>query len=316
MYHVIINPASRSGKGNRVWQELEAVLKAQKTSYIPHFTTQAGDAKQFVEELTGSLAEDETVSLLVMGGDGTLNESLQGIRNFERTKFYYVPTGSGNDFARDFTEKGKPAQRLERLLKEPHEYRTDLGVAKYVRMDGTEQTHYFAVSSGIGFDAAVCTEVENSKWKPRFNKIGLGKLVYLAIALRNLMKIQNIACKLTLVDGNGETIEVSRKSFIFAAAMNHKFEGGGFMFAPQADAEDGLLDLCLVQNMSKLRILRVLPTAFKGKHVKFKEVYMNKCRSIHIRTDEPMYIHSDGEVLGKTRELQLSCMKQALCLYL
>ncbi len=315
MYHVIINPASRSGKGSKVWQELEAVLKAQNAVYTPHFTTQPGDARHFVEELTGALG-DETVSLLVMGGDGTLNESLQGIRNFERTKFYYVPTGSGNDFARDFAERGKPAERLKRILTQPHEYHTDIGVAKYVLADGTERTHYFAVSSGIGFDAAVCTEVEQSKWKPRFNKIGLGKLVYLVIALRNLMKIQDIACKLTLVDSEGKTIEVSRKSFIFAAAMNHKFEGGGFMFAPQADAEDGLLDLCLVENMSKMRILRVLPTAFKGKHVKFKEVYMNKCRSIHIRADEQMYIHADGEVLGKTKDMTFSCMKQALTLYL
>ena len=70
------------------------------------------------------------------------------------------------------------------------------------------------------------------------------------------------------------------------------------------------------ENMSKLKILRVIPTAFKGNHVKFKEVYMKKCRSIHIRADEALYIHSDGEVPGKAKELTLSCMKQALTLYL
>lgn len=315
MYHVIMNPASRSGKGKRVWQGLEAVFKAQSAEYTPHFTTQAGDARRFVEELTATEGS-EPVSLLVIGGDGTLNEALQGIRNLERTKFYYVPTGSGNDFARDYTEKGKPAERLARLLKEPHEYHTDLGVLQYCDEDGKEQKRYFAVSAGIGFDAAVCAEVDKSKWKPRFNKIGLGKLVYLAIALRNLMTIPDISCKLQLEDADGNQTEITRKSFIFAAVMNHRYEGGGFMFAPQADAEDGLLDLCLVENMTKLKILRVIPTAFKGNHVKFKEVYMNQCRAIRIRTDAPLYIHSDGEVSGKAKELTLSCEKQALTLYL
>lgn len=315
MYHVIMNPASRSGKGNQLWQELEAILKAQNAEYTTHFTTQAGDAKRFVEELTGAEGT-EPVSLLVMGGDGTLNEAIQGIRNLERTRFYYVPTGSGNDFARDYIEKGRPAERLARLLQNPHEYHTDLGVLQYCDENGKEQKFYFAVSAGIGFDAAVCAEVDKSKWKPRFNKIGLGKLVYLAIALRNLMTIPDVSCKLQLEDEKGNRTEVTRKSFIFAAMMNHKYEGGGFMFAPQADAEDGLLDLCLVENMSKLKILRVIPTAFKGNHVKFKEVYMKKCRSIHIRADEALYIHSDGEVPGKAKELTLSCMKQALTLYL
>ena len=315
MYHVIINPASRSGKGKRVWQELEAVLKEHHAQYTPHFTTRAGDAKRFVAQLTGADG-DEPVSLLVMGGDGTLNEALQGIRNLERTRFYSVTIGSGNDFARDFEEKGKSAKRLARLLEDPHEYHTDLGVVQYCMEDGKEQTHYFAVSSGIGFDAAVCAEVNCSHWKPRLNRIGLGKLVYLVIALRNLMNIPHIPCKLTIEDENGTETKITKESVIFAAAMNHKFEGGGFMFAPQADARDGLLDLCLVDNMPKMKILRVIPTAFKGKHVKYKEVHMHRCRMIHICAEQPMYLHADGEVPGKVKELTMTCMKQALTLYL
>lgn len=315
MYHVIINPASRSGKGKRVWQELEAVLKEQQAQYTAHYTTQAGDEKRFVEQLTDGDGTDP-VSLLVMGGDGTLNGALQGIRNLDRTRLYYVPIGSGNDFARDFQEKGKSIQRLARLLREPHEYHADLGVVRYRPEEGGERTHYFAVSSGIGFDAAVCAEVETSRWKPRLNRLGLGKLVYLVVALRNLMNIPDIPCKLIMEDENDGRTEIACNSMIFAAAMNHKFEGGGFMFAPEADAEDGLLDLCLVDNMPKLKILRVIPTAFKGKHVKYKEAHMHRCKEIRIRTDEPMYLHADGEVLCKTTELTMTCMKQALTLYL
>ena len=315
MYHVIINPASRSGKGNRVWQELETVLKEEQAQYTAHFTTQAGDAKRFVEQLTGT-DTDEITDILVMGGDGTLNESLQGIRNLEKTHLYYLPIGSGNDYGRDFPEKGKTVQRLRRMLREPHEYHTDIGAVRYRLDDGREQMRYFAVSCGIGFDAAVCAEVNESAWKPRLNKIGLGKLVYLIVALRNLMNVPQNPCKLTIEDEHGEKAQITRKSIIFAAAMNHKYEGGGFMFAPQADAEDGLLDLCLVDNMPKLKILRVIPTAFKGKHVRYKEVHIHRAKRIHIATDDPMYLHADGEVPGKTKELTVLCLKQALTLYM
>lgn len=309
-YHVIINPASRSGGGNSVWQTLEAVLKEQQASYTAHFTEKQGDAAAFAEELTKSAAD--RVTLLVMGGDGTLNEVLQGIADFSRTDFFYLPLGSGNDFARDYPQKGTAQARLLNLLKNPTPYLVDIGIADYVTADGTKKTRRFAVSSGIGYDAAVCAQVEASAWKPFFNNLGLGKLIYLFEALKMLFQIPRCAIEVCLAGGQ----IVRQSSFFLCAGMNQRHEGGGFRFAPGADASDGLLDLCLVEQLPILKLLRVLPTAFKGRHVKYKEVHMYRAGYIRIRTRKPMDIHCDGEVMGKGREVVLTCNRQALHLYL
>ena len=343
MYHIIVNPASRSGKGNSIWNDLETVLREQNVAYAVHFTKKAGDAKEIAEKLTGvnqnrvsqkEVSQTEinktgtaqinvtvpektqgtvtNIELMVMGGDGTLNEVLQGICDFAAVTVSYIPLGSSNDFARDYGHKGTPKERLLSVLRKEHAYRTDIGCVKFKEADGNYTTRYFAVSAGIGYDAAVCAEVNDSKLKPIFNRVGLGKVVYLAVALRQLIKAKDIPCRLSM---KGKE-EILMKRFLVCACMNHRFEGGGFMFAPEADAEDGLLDLCVVAQISKLKILRVLPTAFKGKHVRYKEVHMYRSEEIRIVTDEPMYVHVDGEVPGKTTELLLSCQKQALKLYL
>ncbi len=304
MYHVIVNPESRSGKGKNIWKELEQILQDRQVSYTAHFTKKQGDAKNFAQKLSGDV--------LVMGGDGTINEVLQGIRDFSKVRLSYIPLGSSNDFARDHEEKGSPGQRLVHLLTEPVKYETDLGCARVLLEDGSWHTHYFVVSAGIGYDAAVCAEVNRSKLKPVLNKIGLGKLVYLAVALRQLICTPNIPCRLTVEGGD----PILMKRFLLAACMNHRFEGGGFMFAPNADAQDGFLDLCVVDHITKLKILRVLPTAYRGKHVKYKEVHMYRGQKLLIRTDTPMYVHFDGEVPGKTSWLELSCLKRALQIYL
>ena len=311
MYHVIINPASRSGKSKNIWNELETVLRDHHVEYTVHFTKKEGDAKQITAILTQTQGED-TCDLMVMGGDGTLNEVLQGICDFSKVTVSYVPLGSSNDFARDYGLKGTPVKRLEHVLTKSDEYRTDIGCAKIREENGSFSDHYFAVSAGIGYDAAVCAEVNRSRLKPILNRIGLGKTVYLAVALRQLIKTRDIPCRLILKDDQ----EILMRRFLLSACMNHRYEGGGFMFAPDADAEDGILDMCVVNQISKLKILRVLPTAFQGKHVKYKEVHMYRSKEIRIMTDEPMYVHVDGEVPGKTTELRLSCMKQALKMYL
>ena len=309
MYHVIINPAAKSGKGKLLWKQLEHVFKEQGVAYETHFTTQEKDARRYAEDLTFSGAP---VKLLVCGGDGTLNEALQGIHDLDAVELAYIPQGSANDFARDFPEQGKPAERLKRILtREP--YRIDIGLVRILAEDGTHYVRRFAGSSGIGYDAAVCEEVDRSFMKRYLNRLHLGKIAYLIVALRQLMKLTQHPVRI-VVD---KEYKIDMKRCLFSAFMVHRYEGGGFMFCPGADAFDGRLDVCAAENLTRRKILRVLPSAFSGKHVRHEQqIHMLRGKEILVRAKEPMYFHVDGEVVCRARELHLTCLKQKLKLYL
>ena len=103
--------------------------------------------------------------------------------------------------------------------------------------------------------------------KDTMNRIGLGKLTYLGIALKQLITARKVSCTLTIENAvNGKQTAFQLPRFLFVTCMSHRYEGGGFMFCPPAMDNDGILDLCCVGNISKVLVLLALPTAFFGKH--------------------------------------------------
>ena len=125
------------------------------------------------------------------------------------------------------------------------------------------------------------------------NKIGLGKLSYLGIALKQLFASKKISARLFINRNNPVEIE----NMFFTVGMLHRYEGGGFMFAPDAVSNDGLLNFCAVGDVSKLKVLVALPTAFFGKHYIFKGVTPYTAEKVTIETNAPMWFHTDGEIL-------------------
>ncbi len=311
MYYIIINPASRSGKGARLWADIEPMLKEKNIPYQSHFSKETGHVSELVRKLSSSVLKEgsaETLKLIVLGGDGTINEALQGVTDFDRTQIGYIPTGSSNDLARDLKLGKEPAAVLERILSCKQPFLMDVGCLTYKDSDGQLQNRYYAGSCGIGYDAAVCEETLTSNIKVFFNKIGLGKLTYLAIALKQLLATKKVSCTFTL-DGQ-ETITLPK--FFFVAFMQHRYEGGGFMFCPDADYQDGILDICAVGNVPKWKVLIALPTAFKGKHYMFKGVNSHRASNIHLKASAPLWVHTDGEVVTRTNSVTVSCLKQKL----
>lgn len=304
MYHIIINPASRSGRALKIWKEqVEPRLIEASVSYQAYLSEKAGDVAHIAESILASHGT-EPLSLIILGGDGTVNEALQGIEDTSRVILGYIPTGSSNDLARDLKLPKNPVAALDVILHSGRPLPMDLGTVIYP--DG--ETRRFAVSCGIGFDAAVCEEALRSKIKRAMNKLGLGKLTYLGIALRQLFASRAVTATLT-IDGSDP---VSIGSMLFVACMLHRFEGGGFMFAPDAEADDGILNLCAVGDLSKLFILFALPTAFKGKHYRFKGITPYEASSLTIETSKPLWVHTDGEVARRCSRISVSCQHQAI----
>lgn len=303
MYHVIVNPASRSGRGQKIWKEqVEPALQRENVAYCPHFSEKAGDTVSIVADLFRR--EPGDVFLIILGGDGTVNEALQGMDDPRRAVLGYIPTGSSNDLARDLKLPRKPLEALDVILHSGRVRSMDLGVLSYA--DG--ETRRFAVSCGIGFDAAVCQEAMHSKIKDTMNRLGLGKLTYLGVALRQLFASKAVSGKLTLEGG----APVDIGNMLFTACMVHRFEGGGFMFAPDAVDDDGVLNLCAVGDLSKLFILLALPTAFYGKHYMFRGITAYRAGKVTIETSQPLWVHTDGEVTRRSDWICVGCERNAL----
>ena len=309
MYHIIVNPASKSGRGIRIWEECQKILNRRQIPYQVFFSEKFGQIEEYVRNLTQDPEQD--YDILVFGGDGTMNEVVSGICHLDKVRIGYIPSGSSNDLARDMEMSGKPSILMEKIINNEQGYLMDVGNLRFGSVSDVHSGLYnkesfsgvkrFNVSCGIGFDAAVCEEALHSRMKEVLNRVKMGKLVYLCIALKQLIKAKRVSCDLYLDDK--EPIHLKR--LLFVACMNHKYEGGGFMFGPDADYQDGLLDLCVVGNIPKPLILVALPTAMKGKHFMFPSIEKYRAKEIHIKTSEPLWVHTDGEVYVKSDDIYI-----------
>lgn len=299
-YTFIVNPKSRSGYGGMIWDVLKPELKKRRIEYEVFFTKYERHATEIVKELTQG---DQEYTLIVLGGDGTVNEVISGIRDCSKVTLGYIPTGSGNDFTRAVKLPSDPYEALENVLNPGQIIPMDVG---WVQCGGED--YRFAVSTGIGFDAAVCHQVAVSHLKALLNKLKLGSLSYLGVALQRLLGDKTVRVEITM-DG-GET-RVFEKTY-FTAVMNHPYEGGGFFFCPKAEIGDGLLDVIVVSGLSKWKILFLLPTAFVGKHVKYRGIDIFRCRHIVIKTEDKLPIHTDGEPVAAAEGMEAGLLSEQL----
>ena len=288
MYYFIINPKSSSGKGLKIWNKCVSILDSRGVEYQPFFLESPGDATRIAQHIYEALTPCTAV---VLGGDGTINEFLTGLPGFEGITFAYIPTGSGNDFARGMALPRSPEDLLNMILDGKKTRDINVGIST-----SEEKSRSFAVSSGFGFDAAVCHASVSGdlKIKKLLNTLHLGKLIYLVNALRMLFSMKFFRMRVITDDHQQLTFD----KVCFAAALNTCYEGGGFMFAPQADPSDDALDVIIAEGLPKWKILILLPTAFFGKHVGHKGIHVFRCRYVDIAGDLPQCVHTDGEHFG------------------
>lgn len=300
MYHFIINPESSSGKGIRHWWTVKEILEKREILYSAYFTRQEGHAKELAQQICRDQSGIKTI--VVLGGDGTLNEVLNGLTDIEDVLLGYIPSGSSNDLARNVKIPKSPLEALESILKPTRIKYLDYGIINF--HGGQSEPRKFAGSSGFGYDAEVCMEVQSSVLKMRLNHYGLGKLIYLAIALKKLAGLKPIDVTVTLDGIKKETY----KKVLMVSSMIHRYEGGGMMMAPSADPTDGLLDICLVHGLGRLKILLLLPTIFSGKHVNFKGVETLRSSNIEITANRDTAVHTDGEIAAICSHITVTCI--------
>lgn len=301
MYYFIINPKSQSGKAVVIWKQIKKICDNTGMEYRYVFTNYAGQMTDIMKRHTAST---DPKHIFVIGGDGSFNEAVNGLLNPDIHKLTFLPAGSGNDLSRGLGLTKNPVELFQGIIKKDatESVSIDLGAVTYQAKD-QKKDRLFAVSCGLGFDAAICKSTNHSRLKVLLNKFHLGKLSYLLIGIMQLFswKPQDA---LLWIDDAAEPVRLDR--FLFMSTHIHPYEGGGFPFCPNASNGDGKLDLCIVCGLSLIQIFPLIPLAKFGKHVNKKGVLLIQCEKARIQVGNPLAFHTDGEIFEDQREITVS----------
>ena len=275
---VAINPSASFGKSRAVGPAVVQTLRAAGHEVIALTEPDFDELK----DAAGRALRDRPDALVVVGGDGMVS---LGVNLLAGTKIPLgiVPSGTGNDMARGLgIPVGNTEPAIEALLVALGRPPRVIDAGRVTEGDG--RTTWFACVLSAGFDAVVNERANLMRW-PR------GRSRYNLALLRELALLKPISYRLTL-DG-----VVSETRAMLVAAGNNVSLGGGMRVVPDAKLDDGLLDVLVVQPLSRTAFLRIFPRVFKGAHLGDPRVSVTRARSIRIEADA-VIAYADGERIG------------------
>lgn len=301
MIYCLINPASKGRRGIRIWKKIEKDLKKEFIAYQTIISKSKDDVINAARRLT---RDPEEKTIIIIGGDGTLNAFLNGMERSDGISIGYLPVGSGNDFARGMGITNHYKEELDLILHDRQKRHICYGNISYK----SGRNHRFFVSTGIGYDAEVCYKVNHSPAKKILNFFHLGKLSYLVLGLRYLFKAKTFAANLYVDD----QLTLEGDQFLFASFHVLPYEGGGFKFCPDQHAEDNRLHICAVKGIARWKLPFIIPQALMGTHVNRKGVHIFCCDHAMIQTNNPKYVHADGETDHQYDGFKVSISKEKI----
>lgn len=285
---VIINPNAGKRKGLRDWSQIAGWLNHFKFNYHPVFT----EFPRHAIDLSRDHIEKGYTRIIVVGGDGTMNEVVNGIfqqQRFETTEISLgmITVGTGNDWGRMF---GIPKDYKEaiQVLMQNKTFIQDAGMVEYKRNTASEN-RYFVNIAGLGFDAEVVRKSNRLKEKGKS-----GPLLYLINIISSLVNYKFVTAVIS-VDGTDTENEILSMNVGIC-----KYNGGGMISVPGAVPDDGLFDLTVINRMSRPDILMSLRRLYDGTINKHPKVDSFTGKSIRVESDDRIMLETDGESLGHT----------------
>ncbi len=294
---IILNPNANMGGAWRVAADLRPIVEEYGgadwagTVYPNHAL-----------ELTKQAAEEGYDLVIAAGGDGTAHEVVNGLMQLppeNRPKMGAIPLGSGNDFVHALGVSESAPEALGQVLNGTPKM-IDIGVVE----DDRGRREYVDNTLGIGFDSIVTIR---SHTLPVLR----GFAMYLAAVIQTIfLNHDPIRMQVTT---DQETLD---EKYLMLVLCNGPREGGGFIIAPEAKNDDGIIDYAAVKNVSRAMMFRLLPEFMKGTHPRFKQIRMGQLQTMKLEADRPLYIHIDGEVFSgfgtDVRKLKFELLPNAL----
>ncbi|MGE5371450.1 MAG: diacylglycerol/lipid kinase family protein [Solirubrobacterales bacterium] len=284
----IVNPAAANGQVQKRWPQIKAAVERAGLSFDVKMTAGPMDAAK----IAAKALEDGWDTIVSVGGDGTLNEVLNGFFRDGQpinplARLGVLSLGTGLDFVRG---AGIPSELGEsiRILKRGRTWKVDVGQIQYERPAAAGSLRYFLNVAGLGLEGETVKQVnETSK------RLG-GFISFLWGTLVALVRYSNRQVRLE-IDG---MVRYQGKCTMIAVA-NSKYFGGGMMIAPNAALDDGRLDIIIVDGVSKLEILKTFPKLYRGEHLSHPAVYVMHGSRIKATSAEKVLVDADGEQSGQ-----------------
>ena len=299
-YCIILNPTAGKGSAKRALPEIETNLESLKIDYDLILTEHPGHAIRLAEE--AGINGYRTV--VAVGGDGTVNEVINGLMAAKNkgaltASLGVIPVGRGNDFSYGM---GVPQEipAACQLLVEGRTRKIDIG---WVQGGDYPDGRYFGNGIGIGFDTVVGFEA--AKLPPYIS----GMPAYLIAALKTIFLYFDAPLLRMEIDG-----QVLEQPCLLVSMMNGRRMGGSFMFAPDSSSDDGLLNLCIARQVTRLQVLGLFPKVMSGTQQDHPAIQMPVGETISVAALQgALPVHADGETICTAgKELKVKVLKHQL----
>jgi diacylglycerol kinase (ATP) len=287
-WFTIVNPNAGNGKGKKDWERISDLFFRSAIPVNARFTERKGEAIGFTRD---ALVEGYR-KFISVGGDGTLNEIVNGIFTQDACPakdvvMGMIPVGTGNDWGRMF---GIPLvyEGAVKVIKENKTMPHDVGTITYFSADG-QQKRYFMNIAGVGFEAVVVQKTNKQKDKGRSSQA-----VYFYNLLSSLISYRRPYINITI---DGKT--VSTKAFSVNVG-NGRYCGGGMRQTPDALPDDGLLDITVIKDMGRIEVIKALKILYDGTILSHPKIDGYRSNNLKITSETALYAEADGESLGHT----------------
>lgn len=268
----IVNPVSGNGKSIKTIKAIEEYCKITKVNYKIIYTNKKGEATQIANQFKN----DSCTTIFSVGGDGTLNEIVNGVVN-SNVKLGIIPSGTGNDFYKTFKDLDVDM--------------IDVGLVN---------DKFFVNVASLGFDAEIANYANTLK---KHNINIPNKLIYILSIFKEYFKYKPVDIE---IDGN-------KKNTTILTICNAKYYGSGFNIAPKAILDDGMFDIIDVESLNKLEVLGLIKKLIKIQHLESNKVNFYRTDSLEINSLIPLNCNIDGEII-KDNNFDFSIIKDGLIL--
>ncbi len=285
-YLIIVNPNAGKGKGGKDWRKISEYLAKYEFPYISRFTKAIGHAMM----LTVEGIQEGYRKIIVVGGDGTMNEVVNGVFLQQACpttdiELSMITVGTGNDWGRMF-DIPLGYEAAIKVIREHKVHLQDAGMIYYY--NGTEkEKRYFINIAGLGFDAVVVRRTNLQKAKGRS-----GKMLYMLNLLKSLFLYRSTNTEVE-IDGR----KIKNNTFTISIGIG-RYSGGGMMQTPEALTDDGLFDITIVKKIGKGDLLLNLKKLYNGSILEHPKIEGYKGKDIVIDSDPLIHVEADGESLG------------------
>lgn len=283
--YFIVNPMAGNEESLKIWKKAEEILNSKAVPHEVFFTEEKGHALRLTKEiLSGTNLETR---MIAVGGDGTVNEMINGAIGFPHAIIGSLAAGSGNDYVRGI-QKTESVEEALSLFQDNAFSAVDIG-----QFETNGKVGYFINSLGMGIDAEISAEADRSLLKKWFNFVKAGKLIYLFIFIKKIFSYQP-SCMELIIDGNRHLL----KKVWFIVIANQPYFGGGMKISPMSKLDDGRLNVIVVHDITMLKLLTVFITVLWGGHLNIKNVDSFSGERIKMKNHGSVKIQSDGEIVG------------------